>query len=476
MGSKSSPFGQDSSADGENNSTTDGENTVVAPTVSMATLAGFLQEGFDGNHIAWNSINWDLIAPVRPNTVPEYGVTHSLKSVNVFIPISFADPPEYLQATDLAGNPLTQTVITGIDINGNNTTEDVPVYVADEFGNAVRIIDSAKDLFLAIGGSDGGDHLRNRDYTFNSDNFDGPRNITGAFMGFSGDDVLFSENLHSPMLMGGSGNDSYILENKSIDGNSVFTQIVETGADDNDSVISYDNDWAYAFDLEGQHLFLVDDSQSEIIMFWDYYVPDAKIENFWFDFDADGLNEHYDFNSFTEKLKGDGFWLGSLAPEQLGVSRLTIEDLTQVIAEAVTLSNKIEDLRYADHDTALSIARLYQAAFDRAPNSVELNSWIDQWEVEHLNFSEIADGLAKSAEFTQAYGNLDDSGFTALIYNNVLDRDPDQGGLAYWVKSLDNGLERGELLSHFSESLENKINTEIQLDGINQIAPGEWIL
>ncbi len=471
MGSRKSPFNNDSNASDDA-----ADIEIVAPTVSMAALAGFLQENFDANHVGWNSINWNLIAPLRANAVPEYSVSHSLESVRVFIPISFADPPEYLQATDLAGKPITQTVITGIDINGNNITEDVPLYVVDAFNNPVRVVDSAKDLFLAIGGSDGNDHLRNRDYTFNSDNFGGPRNITGAFMGFSGDDVLYSENLHSPMLMGGSGDDTYILENKSIDGNSVFTQIVETGADNNDTVISYSNDWSYAFDIAGQHLFLVDESQAEVIVFWNYSVPDAKIENFWFDFDGNGLNEHYNYNEFTEKLKGGDFWLGSLAPEQLGISSLTIEDLTQTIAEAVTLSDKIESLRYADHDTALSIARLYQAAFDRKPNTIELNNWVDQWEIEHLNFSEIADELSNSNEFLETYGNLDDSSFISLIYNHVLDRDPDQGGLAFWVKSLEDGLDRGGVLSHFSESLENKINTEIQLEGLVESTPGEWLL
>ena len=142
MGSKSSPSG--------NGSATSEDETgggVVAPTVSMAALAGVLQENFDSNHIGWNSINWDLIAPIRPNTVPEYSVSHSLESVRVFIPISFANPPEYLQLTDLAGNPVTETIITGTDANGNNTTEEIPVYEVDQFNNPVRIVDSAKDLF-----------------------------------------------------------------------------------------------------------------------------------------------------------------------------------------------------------------------------------------------------------------------------------------------------------------------------------------
>ncbi len=471
MSSKTNPLVQ--SNDG---STTDTGGNVTLTNISLATLAANIQEGFNSNHIGWSSINWDLFAPARPNEVSNYSVSHNLNSISVFIPISAINPPEYLQATDEFGDPVTKTVLTGEkDEDGKDITKDVPVYELDEYGNPIRIVDSAADLFLAIGGSDGNDHLRNRDYTFSSDNFGETRQITGAFMGFSGDDVLYSENVFTPMLMGGSGDDSYILENVS-GGNAVFTQIVENGGDANDTVISYENDWAYALDISGQHLVLANSTQSDVVVFWNYYLADAKIENFWFDFDGDGLNEHYSFDEFTAKVKGAGFWQGSLSPEELGISRPTMDDLTQAIAEAVTLSNKVEDFRIADQGVALSVARLYQASFDRDPDIEGLNNWIDLWEGEHYNLSQIADGFYNSSEFTQAYGNLDDVGFTTLLYNNVLDRAPDAPGLNSWVNYLASGATRAEVLTGFSESLENKINTELKLGGIALDNSGDWVL
>jgi hypothetical protein len=56
------------------------------------------------------------------------------------------------------------------------------------------------------------------------------------------------------------------------------------------------------------------------------------------------------------------------------------------------------------------------------------------------------------------YGsNPSNSEFVVKLYNNVLHRDPDAGGLAFWVNLLNsNTLSRPEVLVGFSESTENK--------------------
>jgi len=377
---------------------------------------------------------------------------------------------------DIDGNPTPDIGNPIPDIGNEIPDIGNPIYITDSDGNPVRIVDSAKDLFLAIGGTDGSEHLRNKDYTFDSDNFDGQRNISGAFMGFSGDDVLYSDNLNNPMLLGGSGDDSYIIENTVVGEKLNFTQVVEHGGDANDSVISYDNDWAFALDIDAQHLVLSDSTQEEIIVFWDYYVPEAKIENFWFDFDGDGLNEHYSHEEFTAKVQAQDFWMGSLSPEALGISRTTMDDLTQAIAEANTLSDQIESLRVVTDEKALSIARLYQTAFDRTPDLGGLNHWIDQWETVQLSMGQIADEFYNSLEFTTLYGNPSDADYITQLYTNVLDRTPDTDGAANWLNQLNAGQSRAWVMEQFSESLENKINTELQLSGLAETfsGSGEW--
>ncbi|OUS11683.1 hypothetical protein A9Q89_08100 [Gammaproteobacteria bacterium 53_120_T64] len=476
MAGKISPFVQ--SVDGSGDGGSIGDTTTEGSgLVSLATLGSAIQQGFNASHIGWNGINWSMfpgIAP-HPNPVPDYTITHDLDSITVFVPISAVQPPEFLELFDAFGQPVTQTVI----VDGEEV--EIPVFVTDEFDNPVRIVDSAADLFLAIGGTDGSDHLRNRSYDF-PDGGGELRHITGAFLGFSGDDVLYSENIHTPMLLGGSGDDSYIIENvlgaegNIFDGGGIFTQVVEHGGDDNDSIISYSNDWVWSGDIDGQHLFLSNADQTDVLIYWDYKVADAKIENFWFDFDQNGLNEHYTYEEFTATLGESSGWLGSLQPEELGISRTTLNDLTQAIAEAVTLSDQVESYRQANIDVVLPIARLYQAAFDRTPDLPGLNFWIDQWESVQLSIGQIADGFSLSSEFTGLYSNLDDDSYVTQLYANVLDRAPDKPGFDYWVGRLDDGMSRPEVLASFSESLENKINTEVQLSGLTESTPGEWIL
>lgn len=458
---------------------TDGSGGVnTGDPISLATLGSAIQQALNSSQIGWSGINWSMFpatAP-HPNAVPDYTITHDLDSISVFVPISAAKPPEYLELFDAFGQPVTETVV---DADGNET--EVPVFATDKFGNPIRIVDSAADLFLAIGGTDGSDHLRNRDYSF-PDGGGALRQITGAFMGFSGDDVLYSENINTPLLMGGSGDDSYIIENTSgaegniFDGGGIVTQIIEYGGDDNDSIISYSNDWTWAGDIDGQHLILTNESQTDVLIYWNYKVAEAKIEHFWFDFDKDGLNEHYSYDEFIGTLHTGSFWIGSLQPEALGISRTTLINLTQTISEAVTLSNKIENYRQADEGTALSIARLYQTAFDRAPDQDGLNYWIDQWEVEHLSIGQIADGFYISSEFLATYGNLSDESYISQLYANVLDREPDESGYDYWIDRLDSGMERAGVMASFSDSLENKINTEVELSGLTLVSFGEWAL
>ena len=65
-----------------------------------------------------------------------------------------------------------------------------------------------------------------------------------------------------------------------------------------------------------------------------------------------------------------------------------------------------------------------------------------------------AASFAASAEFRDRYGSLDDTAFVRLVYANVLGREPDGGGLAYWSGLLAAGVDRGTVMVGFSESAE----------------------
>ncbi|MBJ3774417.1 DUF4214 domain-containing protein [Acuticoccus mangrovi] len=111
----------------------------------------------------------------------------------------------------------------------------------------------------------------------------------------------------------------------------------------------------------------------------------------------------------------------------------------------------------ADEDAA-STARLYYAAFGRSPDASGLATWTEYTEEDGLEF--VAERFVASKEFQVRYGDLDDEAFVTLLYNNVLDRDPNESGLEAWVNQLESGnMTRAEVLIGFSDSKEHQILT-----------------
>ena len=71
----------------------------------------------------------------------------------------------------------------------------------------------------------------------------------------------------------------------------------------------------------------------------------------------------------------------------------------------------------------------------------------------------IANHFASSSEFTTKYGSLSTNDFVTQIYQNVFDRNPDPSGRAYWVKKLNGGAGRGQMLYELSNSSEYRNDT-----------------
>lgn len=106
------------------------------------------------------------------------------------------------------------------------------------------------------------------------------------------------------------------------------------------------------------------------------------------------------------------------------------------------------------------VFRLYQAYFLRYPDlgGLEHWSWIYGRSIAEMGADAALVSLSEqflvSDEFTDTYGDLDNRGFIALIYDNVLRRSADEEGLAFWTGRLDAGTTRAALMVRFSESEE----------------------
>lgn len=141
----------------------------------------------------------------------------------------------------------------------------------------------------------------------------------------------------------------------------------------------------------------------------------------------------------------------------------------------------IERLAFADGAIALDILetagqayRLYRAAFDRAPDEVGIGFWIDKLD-RGLTLDDVAHAFVASQEFRDLYGAApSNEEIVTLLYRNVLDRAPDQGGFDFWVEVLDSGREDvAGVLAAFSESSENA--SAVYLDIELGIAYQPWL-
>jgi hypothetical protein len=127
-----------------------------------------------------------------------------------------------------------------------------------------------------------------------------------------------------------------------------------------------------------------------------------------------------------------------------------------------TLVN-VERLKFADIALAFDLDgnagqtyRLYQAAFDRTPDTPGLSDWIRGMDG-GMSLKTVASGFIGSAEFQGLYGaNPTNTQFIDLLYSNVLNRAPDQAGYDYWLGQMAGGMTRELVLIGFSESAENQ--------------------
>jgi hypothetical protein len=128
-----------------------------------------------------------------------------------------------------------------------------------------------------------------------------------------------------------------------------------------------------------------------------------------------------------------------------------------------TLQN-IERLKFSDTTVALDIAgnggqayRVYQAAFNRTPDSGGLGFWINAID-SGASVRSVADGFVGSDEFKASYGtNLTNAQIVTKLYDNVLHRPGEAGGFNFWLGVLDGKKETlAGVLAAFSESPENQ--------------------
>ncbi|MEL6482609.1 MAG: DUF4214 domain-containing protein [Pseudomonadota bacterium] len=156
-----------------------------------------------------------------------------------------------------------------------------------------------------------------------------------------------------------------------------------------------------------------------------------------------------------------------------GIERLAFDDRT-IELTAPSLSP----------DEARTVAYLYEAGLNRdgAIDLPGLNFWIDRRE-EGLSEQALSRAFLESEEFEAAFGDafdadsadfLTDLALVQQLYRNVLNREGETEGVAFWTGRVSQAdFTRADLLLAFAKSAENVAGSP-QVATLSEVAAGEW--
>jgi serralysin len=145
----------------------------------------------------------------------------------------------------------------------------------------------------------------------------------------------------------------------------------------------------------------------------------------------------------------------------LGAGTATLPGGSVTFQDIEALDFRDGHLAIGDDDTAAVIARLYQAALGRTPDTPGLTDWLGRVEA-GLSLHDAASLFLQSPEFLARFGGLDDAGFAALLGTH--------GGIASVATAqLAAGWDRASVLVAAAESDPVKAATDSLLVG------GLWV-
>ncbi len=169
-----------------------------------------------------------------------------------------------------------------------------------------------------------------------------------------------------------------------------------------------------------------------------------------------------------------------------GQGTTIVEDVSELVVNDRVLRFVAGDATPVPGETGMGlsgaevreVALLYEAGLDRDGNidKAGLNFWIDQREA-GLSMTDMAFFFLESAEFVDKFGPveaLSGEDYIDLLYDNVLDREGDAAGIAFWNEiAARPGVDRAQILLSFAVSVENGEGSQF-LTGLTEITPGLW--
>jgi 2',3'-cyclic-nucleotide 2'-phosphodiesterase (5'-nucleotidase family) len=149
------------------------------------------------------------------------------------------------------------------------------------------------------------------------------------------------------------------------------------------------------------------------------------------------------------EAEGQAFWEARVA--QVGRAQVVTEFAGSAEAAAEMAADAARGVVSADYD-ALVISRAYDALLGRDVEAGGLQTWsalLDGGQ----GLAQVASGILVSAEYASRTV-ADNAGFVLSLYQEVLGRQAEDAGLAFWNTLLEQGTSRGDVVASFITSAE----------------------
>ncbi len=282
-------------------------------------------------------------------------------------------------------------------------------------------------------------------------------NVSFEFLGTDFDDILFGGDYGDFLsgrdggdeLYGGGGNDILNGENINLTYDSVYSQVFRLYQ----ATLDRAPDRAGHMDWSQQIL----SGTSTLLEVVTGFVNSAEFQAAYGATDNDAFVTLLYQNVLNRgpDAAGLAYWTGLL-----DAGTYTREQVVLGFSESQEFINDTAGAALAHNwagiqsDWVDNVFRLYQATLNQTPDLSGLTFWAGQLASGGTFLSVIAD-FVSSPVFEAVYGGTNNNQFVTLLYQNVLNRAADAGGLAYWTDLLDTGTyTREQVVLGFSESQE----------------------
>ncbi len=153
----------------------------------------------------------------------------------------------------------------------------------------------------------------------------------------------------------------------------------------------------------------------------------------------------------------------------------TLADRRGTAGDGVDTLLAVDRLAFSDANLAFDVSgaagaayRLYRAAFDREPDLGGIGFYIAMMD-KGVSLYDVAAGFVSSQEFKDVYGSAPThEEIVTRMYKNILHRDPEPLGYEFWLKILeDKKADVAAVLVAFSEGAENReVTADLVAEGI----------